>query len=138
MTINSQNYTCQISVLVAGRDRPKLVHCRRYCRNGPVWNTKTWTNFFIISVTEVTHEATDSFQSQGLKLQHHDNHFFEGFMMDKTLYKTLFICRLIFFCSRECREKKFQLLSAPVCTVCLLLVTLLHKTLSAFFLRNAE
>ena len=81
-----------------------------------------------VSVTEVTHEAAESFWSQGLKLQHHDNHFFEGFMMDKTLYKTLFICRLIFFCSRECREKKFQLLSAPVCTVSLLLVTLLNKT----------
>ena len=129
-------------------DRPKLVHCRRYCRNGPLWNTKTfgwdpvqnrlawglfgiktengfiqwsswiywlactlflyerywlltwklaknvtnfpskmavclfWTKFFIISVTEVTHEAADLFWSQGLKLQHHDNHFFEGFMME--------------------------------------------------------
>ena len=37
-----------------------------------------------VSVTEVTHEAADLFWSQGLKLQHHDNHFFEGFMMDKT------------------------------------------------------
>ena len=129
-------------------DRPKLVHCRRYCRNGPLWNTKTfgwdpvqnrlawglfgiktengfiqwsswiywlactlflyerywlltwklaknvtnfpskmavclfWTKFFIISVTEVTYEAADLFWSQGLKLQHHDNHFFEGFMME--------------------------------------------------------
>ena len=35
-----------------------------------------------VSVTEVTHEAADLFWSQGLKLQHHDNHFFEGFMME--------------------------------------------------------
>ena len=107
MTITSRHYPCQISVLVAG-DRPKLVHCRRYCRNGPVWNTKTWTNFFIISVTEVTNEAANSFGSQGLKLQHHNNYFFEGFMMDKTLYKTLFICCLIFFALENAGRKNFS------------------------------
>ena len=72
-----------------------------------------WTKFFIISVTEVTHEAADLFWSQGLKLQHHDNHFFEGFMMDKTLYKTLFICRLIFFLLKRMPGEK---ISAVVCT----------------------
>ena len=45
---------------------------------------------------------------------------------------TLFICHSIYFSSHEnlleVFRQNFQLLSAPVCPVCLLLVTLLNKT----------
>ena len=70
---------------------------------------------------------------------------FEAFIMD---INTFYLPFNSFFFSRKSTrsfatfaDKIFSCClhqSAPVCTVCLLLVTLLHKTLSAFFLRNAE
>ena len=55
-----------------------------------------------------------------------------GFSRLEMHFKQFKLSFKIFFFSRHFCRHDFQLLSAPVCAVCLLLITLLRKTLSAF------